>query len=133
MILAILMDQLQWGKVASVSRNIGHLFVSKPSLSRAQQYLVCLIEVWTDRQKTNRQTDYNRPSKDFFWLDLSLGWPNNDYKLVSFIILDHLVVLCAYSKELTYRSKLDSGVCSAGKRILLRREDVLADIKNVVK
>ena len=42
MILAILIDQLHLGKVASVSRNIVHLFVSKLSLPQAQQYPVPL-------------------------------------------------------------------------------------------
>ena len=47
MILAILIDQLQSGKVASVSRNIVHLFVSKLPLPKAQQYLVPLTEIDT--------------------------------------------------------------------------------------
>ena len=42
MILTILIDQLQRGKVASVSRNIVHLFVSKLSFPQAQQNLVPL-------------------------------------------------------------------------------------------
>ena len=42
MLLAILIDQLQQEKVASVSQNIVHLFVSKLSLPQAQQYLVPL-------------------------------------------------------------------------------------------
>ena len=40
MILAILIDQLQWGKEPSDSRNIVHLLVSKLCLRQAQQYLV---------------------------------------------------------------------------------------------
>ena len=44
MILAILIDQLQYGKVASVSRNIVHLFVSKLFLLQAQQYPVPLVD-----------------------------------------------------------------------------------------
>ena len=47
MILAILMEQLQYGKAASVSINIVNLFVSKLCLCQAQQYLVPLL----DRQK----------------------------------------------------------------------------------
>ena len=42
MVLAILIDQLQKGKVASLSRNIVHVFVLRLSLPQAQQYLVPL-------------------------------------------------------------------------------------------
>ena len=45
MIPAILVDQLQQGKEASVSRNIVHLFVSKLCWPQAQQYLVPLLHV----------------------------------------------------------------------------------------
>ena len=44
MIPAILVDQLQQGKEASVSRNIVHLFVSKLCWPQAQQYLVPLLK-----------------------------------------------------------------------------------------
>ena len=42
MILAILIDQLQQGKAASVSRNLVHLFVLQLYLRQAQQYRVFL-------------------------------------------------------------------------------------------
>ena len=45
MILAILIDQLQQGKAAFVSRNIVYLFVSKLCLRQAQQYLVPLYKL----------------------------------------------------------------------------------------
>ena len=54
MIPAILVDQLQQGKEASVSRNIVHLFVSKPCWPQAQQYLVPLLGYKKKPKKVTR-------------------------------------------------------------------------------